>query len=93
MSDVVVVRDAGKVLIESPPKTVSLRDGGQVTPVLDTWKVITLHSGPPGPQGPQGDANVVVSDTNPNFTEPGLWIETKIGPNNDITFWVEDGTA
>lgn len=43
----------------------------------------------PGPQGPKGNDNLVVSPTNPNLTEPGLWIQTF--EDGSISFWVEDG--
>lgn len=34
-------------------------------------------------------AVTVISPTNPNLTEPGLWIQTFA--NGDMTFWIEDG--
>lgn len=39
-----------------------------------------------------GSGNLFVQPTNPGMTEPGLWIQTEIGADNDMTFWVEDGT-
>lgn len=47
-------------------------------------------SGEEGDPGPPGPSNLVVSQTNPGLTEPGLWIE--LHPDNTVkTFWVEDG--
>lgn len=46
--------------------------------------------GIPGPQGDSGPENLVVSDTDPGLTEPGLWIQDLGG--GDFTFWIEDGT-
>ena len=38
--------------------------------------------------GGGGATNVFVQPTNPNMTEPGLWIDTSGG---NFTFWIEDG--
>jgi hypothetical protein len=46
--------------------------------------------GEPGEPGAPGPENLVVSETDPGLTEPGLWIQ--IFPNGDATFWVEDGS-
>jgi len=44
-------------------------------------------------QGPQGPGNIKIQPDNPNFTIPGLWIQTGLGDTGeDVTFWVEDGT-
>lgn len=44
--------------------------------------------GPPGPAGPQ---NLFVQETAPVTSESTyLWVQTGIGANDDLTFWVED---
>lgn len=50
-------------------------------------------AGPPGPAGPMGPGNVFIQPTPP--ADPGYnyaWFQTEIGPGNDITIWIEDGT-
>lgn len=36
-------------------------------------------------------SRVVISPTNPQMTQPGLWIQTGLGDGSDFTFWIEDG--
>jgi hypothetical protein len=37
-----------------------------------------------------GGTNLFVQQTNPNMTEPGIWVE--LNPNGTVkTFWVENG--
>lgn len=42
--------------------------------------------------GVESVVGVVVGNTNPNLTGPGLWIQTGLGPGGTgFTFWFEDG--
>lgn len=37
--------------------------------------------------------NLWVTETNPGFSSPGIWVQTNInGVPEDFTIWIEDGT-
>ena len=44
-----------------------------------------------GLKGDPGNTNVFIQPTQPSFTGAGLWIQTEIGAENEVTFWIEDG--
>jgi hypothetical protein len=58
-------------------------DGQQYARKNAGWVVVTGGSGTP---------EVYVQDTDPGLTNPGIWIQTGLGPGGlGFTFWFEDG--
>lgn len=61
-----------------------------------TGQVLTKTSGADYATGwanvTSGAQQVYVQPTNPNMTEPGIWIQTGLAPGGTgFTFWFEDG--
>lgn len=44
-----------------------------------------------GLKGDPGNTNVFIQPTQPSFIGAGLWVQTEIGEDNGVTFWIEDG--
>lgn len=73
----------------------------EVVELLQTSIPVTVEvisKGPKGDKGEKGDTGEVQhnlfvqpSAPSPITPIPYLWIQTGIGANNDITFWIEDG--
>lgn len=83
--------------VASPTVTVQAEPTFGVTVQAPAARQVVQVSAP-GPQGQRGLPGagnatlVIVSPTDPALTDPGLWIQTDLGPTgDDMTFWVEDG--
>lgn len=62
---------------------------------IDTAIEVTTigERGPQGVQGEPGPQNLFVQPNDPAMAQPGVWVQTGLGPaGNDWTMWIEDGT-
>jgi hypothetical protein len=73
--------------IANTPDKVSLITLEQAESYTDT-KIAEIPAPPDPPVIP---VVLVISPDDPNFTEPGLWVQTNLGDGTDFSIWIEDG--
>ena len=74
-----------EVIVPSAPQVDVVNDVTNVDVQSSGNVVVTVENG-------QTQQNLWVGPVQPEFSAPGIWVETGLGDGEDFTIWIEDGS-